>query len=246
MATVTVRYLRVIESGLVIMFSLCNYAMAAAEYDAFSAQKNPATESYLADTYHDYDVLRSKIAYGKASLAEVRQALTENQAGGLTNTVHALYSMRWHRGVIKLLEALWLDKRADYPELAWQQIELTPVRIALASTINRIQTFETQEYLQYIRAHAEDKHEFHRAQVVIALGLNGDPQDVAYITAMAEGDNHYVAQSAITALTLMNSQRARDAMITLEHKHRGTPRGELLEELLLQLSASSDMSLKVR
>ncbi len=181
-----------------------------------------------------YDELREKIAYGRADIAEVRLSLTEQEVGGLSNTMHALYSMRWHRGVIHLLEALWSQNRDKYPELAWQQLGSTPVRIALASTINRIQVYDTREYLEFIRSHAHDNHEFHRAQAVIALGLNGDPQDVSYIAAMAEGENHYVAQSAITALSLMNSNRARDAMIAMQGKYRGTPRGDLLEELLLR------------
>jgi len=181
-----------------------------------------------------FDELRLKIAYGRATLTEVKLALSDTEVAGLTNTIHALYSMRWHRGVIHLLDALWSGDRGDNPELAWEKIETVPVRIALASTINRIRIYDTQEYIEYIRHHAYDEHEFHRAQVVIALGLNGNPQDVSYIASMADGENHYVAQSAITALSLMNSHRARDAMIEIERKHRGTPRGDLLEELLLR------------
>jgi len=182
----------------------------------------------------EYEELRQKIAYGRASIAEVRLSLTEPEIGGLTNTLHALYSMRWHRGVIHLLQALWSEDRDSYPELSWEQIGSIPARIALASTINRIQVYETREYLEFIRDHAHDSHEFHRAQAVIALGLNGDPQDVPYIASMADGENHYVAQSAITALSLMNSNRARNAMITIQRKYRGTPRGDLLAELLLR------------
>ena len=54
------------------------------------------------DTTLDYHELREKITFGKATFAEVRQALTEPNVVNLTNTLHALYSMRWHRAVLHL------------------------------------------------------------------------------------------------------------------------------------------------
>ena len=180
----------------------------------------------------NYDALRRKIASGMATLAECRKALTETDVGGLTNTVHALYSMGWHRGVYHVLHDMWNKDRAKYPEFAWDLIVKAPVRIALASTINRLELSGSNVYLDYIRAHKYDKHEFHRAQVVVALGLNGNPEDIKYIKSMADGDDHYVVQSAITALALMNSKKASDALIELWKKYRDTPRGNLIEEVL--------------
>ena len=148
--------------------------------------------------------------------------------------MHALYSMRWHRGVIHLLYDMWDMKKDKYPELSWDIIDKAPARIALASTICRIQLTGKEKYLEYIRSHEHDRHEFHRAQVVIALGLNGDPADVDYIKGMADGDDVYVAQSAITALSLMGHRKASDAMIDLWFKYRGTPRGNLIQQLLKQ------------
>ena len=49
---------------------------------------------------------------------------------------------------------------------------------------------------------------------------------------MSDGDNHYVAQSAITGLSLFGGERARDVLIELAEKHRGTPRGDLMVEML--------------
>lgn len=179
-----------------------------------------------------YDELRKKITYGMATLHEVRQALTEDDVGALTNTVHALYSMKWHRGVINLLYDVWKLEKNKYPELAWDLLEKAPVRIALASTINRIQILNTDEYKAYIRSHENDEHEFHRAQVVVALGLNGDPVDLPYLKSMAEGDDVYVAQSAITGLALMANNQARDVLIELGKKYARDARGQLIREVL--------------
>lgn len=214
--------------------------LLACPVHAALAEQNTAARAAPPDTASvphpavNYRFLNRKITYGKATLAEVRQALTENDTGEITNTLHALYSMRWHRGVIHLLYDMWDLKKEKYPELAWDIIDKAPARIALASTICRIQITGTEKYLQYIRSHEDDKHEFHRAQVVIALGLNGDPADVGYIKKMADGDDVYVAQSAITALSLMGHKKASDAMIDLWFKYRNTPRGDLIQELLLQ------------
>ena len=180
----------------------------------------------------NYALLREKITYGKATLGDVNLALTEPDVVQITNTIHALYSMRWHRGVQNLFDDLWLLKKDKHPGFAWESIEKIPARIALASTINRAQIFETQEYQDFIRAHMHDDHEFHRAQVVVALGLNGDPDDVEYIKTMADGENHYVVQSAISSLAMLSHVKARDAMIELYHEHHGTPRGDLLLKLL--------------
>lgn len=182
----------------------------------------------------NFDRLRLKITGGQATLAEVRQALTDADIGRLTNTLHGLYSMRWHRGVNHLLIDMWRQDRDKYPELNWEAITEAPARIALASTLARIYYEDNSEYLDYIRSHEQDEHEFHRAQVVVALGFNGNPGDVPYLKAMADGDNHYVAQSAITGLSLMDRKAASDALIELWHKHRGTPRGNLILEVLRQ------------
>jgi len=177
--------------------------------------------------------LQQKITYGNASIVEVKRALSDtDDVAGLANTIHSLYSMRWHRGVINLLNDLWTNQRNKHPELTWQYLEKVPVRIALASTITRIQIFNTDEYKEYIRSHKYDEHEFHRAQVVISLALNGDPIDVAYISEMAETDNIYVSQSAITSLGLMANPQARDAMLDLARKYKSDdPRGKLIREV---------------
>ena len=183
-------------------------------------------------TLPDYDVLREKITFGNANFSEVREALTEPDILNLTNTLHALYSMRWHRAVLHLLQNIWERKREKYPELAWDLLEKIPPRIALASTINRIRIFNTDEYKAYIRSHRYADHEFVRAQVVVSLGLNGDPDDVDYLVKMVNSSNHYVVQTAMTSLALMGHVRAKEAMITLEDEYRDEPRGKLLRELL--------------
>ena len=85
-----------------------------------------------------------------------------------------------------------------------------------------------------VRAYKYDEHEFHRAQVVVALGLNGDPDDVAYIQEMAAGDNVYVSQSAISSLAIVGHEKARDAMVALYKEFKDDPRGPLLLQLLEQ------------
>ena len=182
----------------------------------------------------DYDKLREKITYGKATFAEVREALTEPNVVNLTNTLHALYSMRWHRAVLHLYQNIWDRKRGQYPELAWELLEKIPPRIALASTINRVRIFNTEEYKAFIRSHRYDDHEFIRAQVVVSLGLNGDPDDIEYLVKMVHSTNHYVVQTAMTSLALLGHVRAKEAMIILEKTYRDESRGKLLRELLKQ------------
>lgn len=186
----------------------------------------------------DYRSIRYRITYSSASYSDVLKSLTEQDVGGLTNTIHALYSMRWHRRVYRLLHDLWEMNREQYPNFAWESLETAPVRVALASTIFRIKSLNTtnnpdlQQYKKYIRENKQNEHEFVRAQVVVALGLAGDPVDVAYIKEMASGDIHYVTQSAITALGLMNNRQASNALIELYNNYKDDARGKLILEML--------------
>jgi HEAT repeat protein len=176
--------------------------------------------------------LRQKITYGQATLADARRAMTDPDPVSLSNTIHAFYAMRMHRGVIHLLNGMWQIDELKYPELSWPLIAEPPARIALASTINRIRIVNTEAYQSYIRAHKNDDHEFNRAQVAVALGFNGDPDDLPYLRAMSDGDNHSVAQSAITGLSVFGGKRARNVLIELAEKHRGSARGDLMTEML--------------
>lgn len=173
-----------------------------------------------------------KVTQGSARLTDVEQLLSNtDDVAALTNALHALYSMRWHRGVNNLLDDIWAGNRNKYPGLAWDALNKIPARIALASTINRIRIFNTQEYKEYIYAHKYDEHEFHRAQAVISLGLNGDPADIPYLQEMAEGNNVYVAQSAITALGLLVHPKSKEALIALSKKFHDDERGQLIREV---------------
>jgi HEAT repeat protein len=180
----------------------------------------------------EMDLLRRKIMYGQATLAEVRKALTDPDIGALTNTVHGLYSMRAHRGVYRLIYELWALRETDYPELQWRQFAKPPVRLALASTLIRIQPYDNGEYVNYLREHRYDEHEFHRAQVVIGLAFKADPADIPYVYEMAAGDNVFVAQSAITALGVMNVPPAKDALIRLLKERANDPRVQITKEVL--------------
>jgi HEAT repeat protein len=211
---------------LAVAFGLAPAPVAAADSgpDTATAPDAISAQQYL--------TLQRKIIAGRATFAEVRQALTDPDIGSLTNTVHGLYSMRWHRGVFNVLHSMWNGKPVEFPELQWTQFAKAPVRLALAGTLLRIEPFRKQDYLDYLREHRADQHEFHRAQVTIGLGFNGSADDVAWIRDMAAGDNPFVAQSAITALGLMDRPQARDALIELDSKFRTDPRGRIISEVL--------------
>lgn len=192
------------------------------------------------DSAPDPYLLLDRIRRGEASFVEVRQALSNPDIGAVTNVFHAMYSMRWQRLSMRLMLAVWQQDdslRERYPELAWDALASVPVRLALASTLLRIQSSsqpeaDTDPYLKYLLEHRYDAHEFHRAQVVVALGLNGNPDDIDYLLEQAAGDNPYVVQAAVTSLGLMRSPKAKRGLGSLWKQHRGTPRGELIEQVL--------------
>ena len=222
---------------LLFLFALPIYASSGAEnkpeQDTKTGDARTQKSRQPSIPREEYALLQQKITYGKANMEEVYRALSERKdIAALTNTMHALYSMRSHRPVYRLLNDLWELNKEKHPNLPFELFAKPPVRIALASTINRIKIFNAQEYKKYIRSHKDDEHEFHRAQVAIALGLNGDPVDVPYLKAAANEKNIYVSQTAITALSLMNANQARNAMIELWENDKESDRAELLLQLL--------------
>ena len=203
-------------------------APAAAAEDVRPPEETPAVTPPAVD----YPLLQQKIRQGSASLGEVRLALTDTDVGSLTNAAHALYAMRADPAVRRLAEDLWALRKDAHPGLAWALLARAPVRLALASTLNRIKGGAATEQRAYIRAHKFDEHEFHRAQVVFALGVNGDPADIDYLKSMAGGENDYVAQSAISGLALMGGEAARDALAEIWLDARDTARGDLAKAMI--------------
>lgn len=207
--------------------SAVNHPSISSSPDTVNQDKKSKDEQYYQERF-------KKIVFGTAQLADVREALTDQDAGSLTNTVHGLYAMRWHRGVLHILQDMWQLDKTRYPELAWDLIGKPPVRLALASTMNRIQTSGTREFVEYLRQHKNETHEFNIAQVAVGLGFHGDPADVEYLKSLASGNNHYIVQSSLTALSLMNNPAARDALQDIIVKFKDDPRSSLAMELLQQ------------
>ena len=196
-------------------------------------QKRPDKQAgYAPNVAPNFEILRRKITYGNATLYEVHQALTEKHKQGLANTVHALFGMRIHRGVSHALDALWLLDKEKYPDFSWPLIETNTLRIAIASTLNRINIVDTDEYLDFIRSQKTTTDSFDLAQVCVALGFNGSPTDLSFLKTQAAGDDHYVAQSAITALSVFGGNKARDTLIELAQVFADSARGNLITDML--------------
>lgn len=228
-----IRFNHIVLLGSVLLLASCSDANSPEiEKQVQSAQK--VNQSSPINSNLRFQQLYRKVVTGEATLAEIRELLTDKNVAGLTNTLHGLYTMRYHRGVIHLLDSLWQENKTLYPELSWDLLAKTPIRIALASTLNRIYIGQTREYIDFIRNHKDEEHEFHLAQVAIALGLNGDPADVDYLEQLASGDNVYIVQTSMSALALMNNPKARDALIVIEKEFSNDPRSKLATELLWQ------------
>jgi HEAT repeat protein len=179
-----------------------------------------------------FRTLYDRIYSGKANLNEVKQALTSKDTTQLVNAIHALYAMKWHIGVRSLLYKMWRKDMESTPDINWELIEIPQVRIALASTINRIDRLKSKTLRDYIRTFKYDDNDLNRGQVIVALGLNGDPADVPYLEEMADSDNRYLTQIGVSSLAFMGNETAKNSLISLAKKHYSNPRGKLILEVL--------------
>ncbi|MBL1143149.1 MAG: HEAT repeat domain-containing protein [Proteobacteria bacterium] len=212
---------------LTITFFNSDYAYSEISNDTSSVKTlNKASRTI---SFRD---LYQRIYSGKATLEQVKLALTTKDSTKLVNTMHALYAMRWHAGVHNLLYKMWEIDKDEAPKISWDLIEKPPVRIALASTINRIDILKSKDIREYIRSFKYDDDVLNRGQALVALGLNGDPVDVPYLEEMADSNNRYLTQIGVSSLAFMENSTAKESLISLAKKHYDTPRGKLILDVL--------------
>ena len=176
--------------------------------------------------------LYNRIYTSKASLEHVKQALRSDNPTNLVNVMHALYAMRLDSSVYNLMYDMWELNDIESINVNWKKISEPPVRIALASTINRIDGIKSRALREYIRSFKKANDEKIRGQVLVALGLNGDPIDIPYIEKMANSDNRYLTQIGISSLAFMGTGAAKRVLIKLANQYHDTPRGKLIIDVL--------------
>jgi len=182
-----------------------------------------------------YDNLRLKLAAGGASMSELRLALTDPDVTALTKTMHALPAMAWHRGALYLIYDLWSLKKEKYPELNWEMIEKPPARIALASTLNRLQREAgAREYVDYINRFRHDPAPFNQLQVVIAMGYLNDSANADYLVSRLGSHSLLVVKNAISALASMDDHAARNTVVELGKTHSDANMRAFISKVLQQ------------
>lgn len=201
----------------------------AGENQIDDTEANTSSNHTLKLSYKD---IYNLIYTGKATLSQVKWALSSGDITQLVNIMHALYAMRGHSGVYHILYRMWRLDMDNDPNVNWTLIKQAPVRIALASTINRIDILKSRDLRDYIRSFKYDDLDINRGQVLAALGLNGDPVDIPYLEEMVDSDNFYLTQIAVTALAFMSNSNAKDSLIVLAKKHYETPKGDLIMGVL--------------
>lgn len=177
-------------------------------------------------------ILQQRIREGRASIKDIKQALGVGEVGDVANALTALYSMRRNAEVRELLYALWRDERQQYADLPWERLQHPVVRTAIAAVMNRIAAGTVDELLTYLRGQAEHEDKLVRAQVALALGMTGDLQDLPLLQRYADGDNEYVAQSAILGLGYVYHKQAKEALISLHNTHQDNARGHYIAGIL--------------
>ena len=180
------------------------------------------------------DIVLAKVTSGQASLSDIKSGLRAGKPGDTANILHALYAMRDSLIVKKLLHSMWYGRQDLHPDIPWERLQSPVVRVALASTLNRIFHVNNQEFLDYIRGQKDNEIFLVRSQVAVSLGINGDPGDIDVLAAYVLDKSDHVARSAVTGLAFMYSPKARDELIRLlELQRDNSKRKRLIQEALL-------------
>jgi len=221
---------------LLVLLAASSFGLAACDQPMVSAPAEqraatPASTTQVGDTSAKL-LLYQKISAGSATLPEVKRALALGDPSWQVNVLHGLYAMRGQPAVRELLHDLWRDQRERHADLPWNNLQLTPQRVALASTMNRISAGTIPEFMDYIRAQANNEQIIVRSQVAFTLGVNGDNNDLPMLITLAQDESVPVSQSAITGLGFMYSSEARQALIKLREKYADSPRGDFITSML--------------
>jgi HEAT repeat protein len=196
-----------------------------------SAPEAPAPPATLGP----YERTREAIRASTATLDAILEALTEEDVEGLANTLHALYLMGERPWVLQLLRALWNEDLDAYPELDWGRLSAPAARVALASTLARLEPARRESYLGYLRRALAEPDPFVRAQAAVGLGFAGEPADVPALAELALGGAAYDGEAAVKALGIHGSESARLALLALrdaprlDRRRRAVVRQVLLE-----------------
>lgn len=195
----------------------------------------PATAVAAAPPRSPRDLTRERIRLQEATREEVLDALEEDEVRGLANTVHVLYFMAGAGWVRDLLQALWEQDLRAYPTLHWGRLSAPAVRVALASTLARLDPPGREVFLAYLRQALSDPESFVRAQAAVGLGLSGTDEDAPRIEALARGGGPYDAEAAVKALAILGTEAGRAALLRLradpaiDPRRRAVARQVLLE-----------------
>jgi len=212
----------------------CLRALAAALVFSFFWAVPVLSQSTSNEQLAQADIILAKIVSGRASLSDIKSGLSVGKPGDTANLLHALHTMRDSLIVTKLLHAIWYQRHDLHPDIPWERLELPLVRVALASTLNRTFGSNTAEFLDYIREQRDNEIFLVRSQVAVALGMNGDPQDIDTLAGYVSDKSDHVAKSAITGLAFMYNAKAREELIhLLELQSDNDKRARLIRKALL-------------
>jgi len=181
---------------------------------------------------HPTEVLLKRISKGQASIADIKIALQIGKPGDIANVFSALYTMRRDPRIRGLMFDVWRDIRKEHADLPWEKLQHPVIRTSLAAVMNRIAAGTISEFLDYLRAQADSEIDLVRAQVALALGMTGYLEDLPQLKRYAEGESFYVAQSAIVGLGYVYRDEAKQVLLDLHEKYKGSVRGVYIAGML--------------
>lgn len=201
---------------------------------AFS--RNQDSNSGSAQQY-SYDALQNRIIRGQAKFEEILYALTDDQPSRLSNVFHSLSLYRDDNRIFVLLTDIWKDNRTDHPELSWAAMSDPHARVALATTLARIDKDNYSGYYSYVMLNVQNDDSEVRANSAIGLGFIGGDQDIGTLREMIISDPITgVAANAATALILIGTKAAEDALEgLLESPLVSAERKQILSRLFTEI-----------
>lgn len=141
----------------------------------------------------------------------VREKLKSSDPKQMTEAIIQMVTMNRRPEVNALLQAAWNQQMDADPELNWNTLQNSQVRIALAQVLGQWYP-DDRQYRDYILKDLDKVQGMQRVDDLIALGAVANEADITFLEHTAREADQIVAAGALSGLQIAGGVTATEAL----------------------------------
>lgn len=170
---------------------------------------------------------------------QVRSKLRETDEQAIAQAIVQMAPMGDRQEVVQLLNAVWQESRAEYPDLNWELLAKPRARVALAQVLGSWDRADPQ-FRSFILEKVDAAKDYEKVETLIALGAVALEADVPLLNGLARGPDELAATGAMSGLQVADMKQARQALTQIADDSTVPEGRRQLARQLLSLPRASD------